>query len=51
VQGISQAMIFQDNGSTIKGKVNDINGLPLPGAGITIEKHNFWSSHRFRREL
>jgi iron complex outermembrane receptor protein len=37
LQGISQAMIFQDNGSTIKGKVNDINGLPLPGASITIE--------------
>jgi iron complex outermembrane receptor protein len=37
LQGISQAMIFQDNGSKIKGKVTDINGLPLPGAGITIE--------------
>jgi iron complex outermembrane receptor protein len=30
-------MIFQDNGSKIKGKVTDINGLPLQGAGITIE--------------
>ena len=37
LQGISQAMIFQDNGSKIKGKVTDINGLSLPGAGITIE--------------
>jgi iron complex outermembrane receptor protein len=37
LQGISQAMIFQDNGSKIKGKVTDINGLPLQGAGITIE--------------
>jgi iron complex outermembrane receptor protein len=41
LQGISQAMIFQDNGLTIKGKVNDINGLPLPGAGITIENTIF----------
>jgi len=41
LQGISQAMVFQDNGSTIKGKVTDINGLPLPGAGITIENTIF----------
>jgi len=34
-------MVFQDNGSTIKGKVTDINGLPLPGAGITIENTIF----------
>jgi iron complex outermembrane recepter protein len=41
LQGISQAMVFLDNGSTIKGKVTDINGLPLPGAGITIENTIF----------
>jgi iron complex outermembrane receptor protein len=41
LQCISQAMVFQDNGSTIKGKVTDINGLPLPGAGITIENTIF----------
>jgi len=41
LQGISQAMIFQDNGSKIKGKVTDINGLPLQGAGITIENTIF----------
>jgi iron complex outermembrane receptor protein len=37
LQGISQAVMFQNNGSLIKGKVTDINGSPLPGAGITIE--------------
>jgi iron complex outermembrane receptor protein len=37
LQGISQAIMFQNNGSVIKGKVTDINGSPLPGAGITIE--------------
>jgi iron complex outermembrane receptor protein len=35
--GVSQAIVFQNNGSVIKGKVTDINGSPLPGAGITIE--------------
>ena len=34
---ISQAIAFQSNGSVIKGKVTDVNGFPLPGAGITIE--------------
>jgi iron complex outermembrane recepter protein len=33
----SQAIGFRDNGPMIKGKVTDINGSPLPGAGITIE--------------
>jgi iron complex outermembrane receptor protein len=28
---------FQDNGSSIRGKVTDINGKPLPGASVTIE--------------
>jgi iron complex outermembrane recepter protein len=37
LQPISHAAVFQNNGSTIKGKVTDINGSPLPGAGITIE--------------
>jgi iron complex outermembrane receptor protein len=37
LQGISQAIMFQNNGSVIKGKVTDINGSPLPGAGVTIE--------------
>jgi len=37
LQGISQAIMFQNNGPVIKGKVSDINGSPLPGAGITIE--------------
>ncbi len=33
----SQAIVFQDNNSVIRGKVTDIAGSPLPGAGITIE--------------
>jgi iron complex outermembrane receptor protein len=37
LQGVSQAIVFQNNGLVIKGKVTDINGTPLPGAGITIE--------------
>jgi iron complex outermembrane recepter protein len=37
LQTISHAAVFQNNGSAIKGKVTDINGSPLPGAGITIE--------------
>jgi len=36
LQGTSQVFGFQNNGSVIKGKVTDINGSPLPGAGITI---------------
>ena len=35
--GISNANAYQVNGSVIKGKVTDINGSALPGAGITIE--------------
>lgn len=37
LQGVSQAMSFQDNGLVIKGKVTDISGDPLAGAGITVE--------------
>ncbi|MCX6326726.1 MAG: TonB-dependent receptor [Bacteroidia bacterium] len=37
LQGISQAIVFQVNGSVIKGKVTDLNGKALPGTGITIE--------------
>ena len=37
LQGVSQAIVFQHNGSTIKGKVTDITGSLLPGAGITVE--------------
>lgn len=33
----SQAIVFQVNNSVIKGKVTDVAGSPLPGAGITIE--------------
>jgi len=36
LQCTSQVFGFQNNGSVIKGKVTDINGSPLPGAGITI---------------
>jgi iron complex outermembrane recepter protein len=41
LQGVSQAIVFQNNGSVIKGKVTDINGSPLSGAGITIENSLF----------
>jgi iron complex outermembrane receptor protein len=37
LQGISQGISFQGNGSVIKGKVTDIDGNALPGAGIKIE--------------
>ncbi len=37
LQGISHAIVFQDNGSVIKGKVTDISKTALPGATITIE--------------
>jgi len=40
LQGISHAIMFQNNGSVIKGKVTDINGSPLAGAGVTIETHS-----------
>jgi len=36
--GLSQAVAIQDSNTTVKGKVTDINGSPLPGAAITIEK-------------
>ena len=32
-----QAIVLQDNGSVVKGKVTDIDGSPLPGASVTIE--------------
>jgi iron complex outermembrane recepter protein len=41
LQGISQAIVFQDNGSLIKGKVTDDNRKPLPGATVTIENTSF----------
>lgn len=37
VHGILSASAFQDKGSLIKGKVTDLNGNPLPGAGVQIE--------------
>jgi iron complex outermembrane recepter protein len=37
LQSISQMFAFQVNGSLIKGKVTDIDGIALPGAGVTIE--------------
>ena len=37
LQGILQAFAFQVNGSVIKGKVTDLSGNVLSGAGITIE--------------
>jgi iron complex outermembrane receptor protein len=37
LHSLLQAIGIQDNGSVIKGKVTDINGSPLQGAGITIE--------------
>jgi len=35
--GFSQIAVGQDNGSVIKGRVTDINGSALAGAGIIIE--------------
>jgi iron complex outermembrane receptor protein len=32
-----QAAVFQDNKSVIKGKVTDKEGVPLPGASVTLE--------------
>ena len=37
LHSIAQAIVFQGIDSVIKGKVTDINGTPLPGAGITVE--------------
>jgi len=37
LHGILHAEAFQDKGSLIKGKVTDMNGHPLQGAGIKIE--------------
>ena len=44
LQGMSHAIAFQVNGSIIRGKVTDINGTALPGAGITIE-NTFLGTH------
>jgi iron complex outermembrane receptor protein len=38
LHGVSQAIVFQNNSPVIKGKVTDLNGSPLPGASITIDK-------------
>jgi iron complex outermembrane recepter protein len=38
LKGILIAAPFQENGSYIKGKVTDLNGKPLPGASVSIEK-------------
>ena len=32
-----QAIVLQNNGSVVKGKVTDIDGSPLPGASVTLE--------------
>jgi iron complex outermembrane receptor protein len=32
-----QAVVFQDDGPVVKGKVTDIDGSPLAGASVTIE--------------
>jgi iron complex outermembrane recepter protein len=37
IHQISQAIVFQDDGSVIRGRVTDNIGFPLPGAGITID--------------
>ena len=37
LHGVANAIVFQNNGPVIKGKVTDINGSPLPGASVTIE--------------
>jgi len=40
LQGISQAMFFQENVSEIKGTVTDNKGIALSGATITIDNTN-----------
>ena len=37
LHSVIQAMVYQENGPVLKGKVTDIKGLPLAGASITIE--------------
>lgn len=37
IHSISQVIVFQDNGSVIRGRVTDNTGSPLPGAGVTID--------------
>ncbi|MCX6254461.1 MAG: TonB-dependent receptor [Bacteroidia bacterium] len=44
LMGTLQAVIFQESGSQIKGKVNDLSGNALPGTGITID-NTFWGVH------
>jgi iron complex outermembrane receptor protein len=41
---VSNAFTFQNNGSVIKGRVTDLNGNPLTGAGIIIE-NTFLGTH------
>ncbi len=40
LNGISSAVILQDSGSEIRGKVSDADGKGLPGTVITIENSN-----------
>lgn len=44
LHGFLHAATSQDKGSLIKGKVTDVNGQPLQGAGITIE-NTFLGAH------
>jgi iron complex outermembrane receptor protein len=37
LHNISGAIVFQNNSLVIKGKVTEVNGSPLAGAGVTIE--------------
>ena len=37
IHTISQAIVFQENGSVIRGRVSDSTGSPLTGAGVTID--------------
>jgi iron complex outermembrane recepter protein len=39
--GLLNAVSIQSGGSVVRGKVTDINGIALPGAGITIENTTF----------
>src|SRR5512133_1905283 len=34
---LSQAIVFQTNSFVVRGKVTDLERLPLTGAGITVE--------------
>ncbi|MGC1390411.1 MAG: TonB-dependent receptor [Bacteroidales bacterium] len=41
LNAFSSAIVFQNNVSVIRGKVTDISGNPLPGAGISVENTSF----------